>query len=71
MGICASEPGSLQGYRFRVLRFPKECPGFEANAGSVEMRSEKGNVIGMDEDLDRHLPAYFKKALGAGELPAA
>jgi hypothetical protein len=41
-----------------------KCPGSEANAGSVEMRSslrsEKGNVIGMDEALDQHLPAYFK-----------
>jgi TonB family protein len=50
--------------------FPKECPSSEANAGSVEMRSslrtEKGNVIGMDEDLDQHLPAYFKSDWRAG-----
>jgi TonB family protein len=50
--------------------FPKECPGSEADAGSVEMRSslrsEKGNVIGMDEDLDRHLPTYFKSDWRAG-----
>lgn len=50
--------------------FPKECPGAEAHAGSAEMRSrlrsEKGNVIGMDEDLDQHLPAYFKSDWRAG-----
>src|ERR1700751_1893806 len=52
--------------------FPKEWPGSgsEATAGSVEMRrslrSEKGNVIGMDEDLEQHLPAYFKSDWRAG-----
>src|ERR1700741_2358794 len=50
--------------------FPKECPGSEASAGSVEMRSglrsEKGSVIGMDEDLDQHLPASFESDWRAG-----
>ena len=50
--------------------FSKECPGSEASAGSVEMRSglrsEKGSVIGMDEDLDQHLPASFGSDWRAG-----
>jgi hypothetical protein len=28
LGICASEPGSIHGYRFRVLRLSDEMPGF-------------------------------------------
>jgi len=52
--------------------FPKPCSGPEADGGEVEMggrlTSERGNVIGVDDQLDSHLPAYPNR-YGRREAP--
>ena len=50
--------------------FPKPCTGPEAGGGEVEtggrLTSERGNVIGVDDQLDSHLPAYPQQVWQAG-----
>jgi len=50
--------------------FPKPCTGPEADREEVEMgsrlTSERGNVVGVDEQLDSHSPAYPQQVWQAG-----
>jgi|SRR6516164_96159 TonB family protein len=50
--------------------FPKPCTGPEGDRGEIDMRgrlrSEKGNVTGVDDQLDSNLPAYPQQVWQAG-----